>query len=66
VDNHFVHSAGFGSVLIEDGLVEGGIGFILSGDSKDSTRFGDNNNVLVFEDDIEGLEGIERKEQTMG
>lgn len=55
VDYHFVHAAGFGAVLVEDGLVEGWVGGVFAGDGEDSGWFGNDDNVLVFEHDIEVL-----------
>lgn len=55
VDDHFVHAAGFGAVLVKDGLVEGWVAFVFAGDGEDSGRFAHDDDVLVFENNIEVL-----------
>mmetsp|Transcript_5807 Transcript_5807/g.10479 ORF Transcript_5807/g.10479 Transcript_5807/m.10479 type:complete len:300 (-) Transcript_5807:128-1027(-) len=52
VDDHFVHAAGFGSVLVEDGLVQGRVALVLARDGEDAGRLADHDYVFVFVDDV--------------
>mmetsp|Transcript_25754 Transcript_25754/g.54181 ORF Transcript_25754/g.54181 Transcript_25754/m.54181 type:complete len:217 (-) Transcript_25754:341-991(-) len=53
VDYHFVHAVGFGAVAFENGLVEGGIGGVFAGNGEDTGGFVDDDDVFVFENDVE-------------
>ena len=55
VDDHFVHSAGFGTELVKDGLVQGGVRFVLSWNSEDAGWLADNDNVLILENNVKAL-----------
>lgn len=56
VNHHFIHTTRLGTITIKDGLVQGWVALVFSGDGKDTGWFADDNDVFILEHYIEVLD----------
>ena len=55
VNNHFIHTSGFRTVAVEDSLIKGGVGFVLSRHGENTRWLAYNYNVLILKNNIKVL-----------